>query len=145
MPAAHTPQANARTSRSASRKNVLALASSNPQVTLSHTRCSERGIFRAVLSSKITPRQSVEDVCTKLVQAGPYSRYKYQSLLMSVGLIVRLNGERPRLVLLSAFSFESAFPSLKHAVPLLEANMGILVGTAGEPFAPIKLTVVKRH
>lgn len=64
---------------------------------------------------------------------------------MSIGLIVRLNGARPRLVLLSAFSFEAAFPGLKHAVPLLEANNGILVGTAGEPFAPIKLTVVKPH
>jgi hypothetical protein len=140
-----TPEAKKRIIRSERRKNVLALAASQPEVKLSPAQTIGRGILHAILVAKITPRQTVENVCTKLIRADAYSRYKYECLLTECGLRLILDGVRPRLVLLSATLFEKAFPNLKFGVPLLDAYKGILVGTAGEPFAPIKLVVVNRH
>lgn len=150
MPAAPSSKDITSTSRTRHRKNVLTLVSSQCQVQLSRTQCAGRGILRAVLAAKITPRQTVEDVCTKLLHADAYSRYKYQSLLTNVGLTVvgislSRDSERPQLVLLSSSLFEAAVPALKHAVPLLEAYKGIVLGTSGEPFAPIELTLVPRY
>lgn len=145
MPAVSSRKTNTRISRTGLRKNVLSLVSSQYEVTLSRAQCAGRGILQAILAAKITPRQTVEDVCTKLLHADAYSRYKYQSLLTNVGLSVSLDGERPRLVLLSSSLFEAAVPGLKHAVPLLGAYKGILLGTSGEPFAPIKLMLVNRY
>jgi hypothetical protein len=145
MPAAPSRNTNTQTSRTGRRKNFLTLVSSQYVVTLSGAQCSGRGILLAILAAKITPRQTVEDVCTKLLHADAYSRYKYESLLANVGLSVILDVERPRLVLVSSSLFEAAVPGLKHAVPLLEAYKGIVLGTSGEPVAPIKLMLVNRY
>lgn len=122
-------------------QNALTLVSSKPEV--GRAEVSEQNILQAVLTAKITARQSVECVCKKLVEAGPFSGYKYRDLLASVGLIVRLEDDEPKLFLLSAYSFKTAFPGLEHAVPWLQAHKGILVGTISKPVAPIRMAVVK--
>lgn len=95
MSVSHSHEKHIRAIRAWRSKNALFLVSSKAEGD--KRVVPERDILRAVLAAKITPRQTVAVVCRKLVEAGPFSRYKYRDLLASAGLRVRLEDNRPKL------------------------------------------------
>lgn len=131
MPVSHFHEKHIRAIRDWRSKNTLFLVSSKAEGD--KRVVPERDILRAVLTAKITPRQTVEVVCRKLVEAGPFSGYKYRDLLACAGLFVTLEDDGPRLNLQSAYAFKVAFPGLEQAVPMLEACGGILLSIASKP------------
>ncbi len=134
MSASHSHEKHIRAIRSWRSKNALFLVSTKTEGD--KRAVPERCILRALLAAKITPRQTVEVVCKKKIEAGTFSGYKYRDLLLGAGLRLTLDDEGPKLHLLSAYAFKVAFPGLEHAVPMLEACKGISIRIADEPVAP---------
>lgn len=133
-------------------KHIRAIHTWRTKNTLSVVSCKaegdkcvvpERDILRAVLEAKITPRQTVEVVCRKMVEAGTFGGHKYRDLLACAGLYLTIEDDAAKLHLMSAYAFKVAFPGLQHAVPMLEECEGILVSSACKPVDSTCVTVVK--